>query len=138
MGKSEIITQGEDLTIVAIGKMVAKACNVANTLKKEYNIETEVINARFLKPLDDETIINSARKTKKVITIEDNVILGGFGSNVLQKLNEKQDIKDIKIKILGYPNEYIKQGKVEQIEEKYGLDQKGILQKCLNLVENEQ
>lgn len=137
MGKSETITQGKNLTIVAIGKMVAKALNVANTLKKEYNIEAEVINARFLKPLDDNAIINSARKTKRVITIEDNVVYGGLGSNILQKLNE-ENIKDIKIKILGYPNEYIKQGKVEQIEEKYGLDQKGILQECLNLVENEQ
>jgi len=112
--------------------MVAKALNVANTLKKEYNIETEVINARFLKPLDDENIINSVRKTKRIITIEDNIVYGGLGSSILQKLTE-QDIKDIKIKILGYPNEYIKQGKVEQIEEKYGLDKNGILQECLKI-----
>lgn len=70
LGKAEVIKEGTDLSIIAIGKMVERAVEVSNLLEK-YNINAEVINARFLKPLDKETILNSIRKTKKVITIED-------------------------------------------------------------------
>lgn len=73
LGKAEIIKKGNDLTIVAIGKMVERAVEVSQILEKE-NINAEIINARFLKPLDKETILNSIRKTKKVITIEDRNI----------------------------------------------------------------
>lgn len=77
LGKSEIIKEGKDLTIVAIGKMVDRAQNVAKLLAKE-NIDAEVINARFLKPLDKETILKSVEKTKNVVTIEDGLIEGGL------------------------------------------------------------
>lgn len=73
LGKAEIIKEGKDLSIIAIGKMVERAVEVSQMLKNE-NINAEIINARFLKPLDKETIINSVRKTKKVITIEDRNI----------------------------------------------------------------
>lgn len=79
LGKSEIIKEGKDLTIVAIGKMVDRAQNVAKLLAKE-NIDAEVINARFLKPLDKETILKSVEKTKSVVTIEDGLIEGGLRS----------------------------------------------------------
>ena len=77
LGKSEIIKEGKDLTIIAIGKMVEKAKEVAELLKKD-NIDAEIINARFLKPLDKETILKSIEKTKNVATIEDGLIEGGF------------------------------------------------------------
>ena len=77
LGKSEIIKEGKDLTIVAIGKMVDRAQNVAKLLAKE-NIDAEVINARFLKPLDKETILKSVEKTKNVVTIEDGLLEGGL------------------------------------------------------------
>ena len=77
LGKSEIVKEGKDLTIIAIGKMVEKAKTVAELLAKE-NIDTEVINARFLKPLDKETILKSVEKTKNVVTIEDGLIEGGL------------------------------------------------------------
>ncbi len=77
LGKSEIIKEGKNLTIVAIGKMVDRAQNVAKLLAKE-NIDAEVINARFLKPLDKETILKSVEKTKNVVTIEDGLIEGGL------------------------------------------------------------
>lgn len=73
LGKAEIIKKGNDLTIVAIGKMLERAVEVSQILEKE-NINAEIINARFLKPLDKETILTSIRKTKKVITIEDRNI----------------------------------------------------------------
>lgn len=76
-GKAEIIKEGTDITIVAIGKMVQKAMEMSETLQKE-NIDAEVINARFLKPLDKEAILKSVEKTKKIITIEDGILKGGL------------------------------------------------------------
>ena len=77
LGKAEILTEGNDLTIVSIGRMVSKALDIAEKLK-EQGKTTEVINARFIKPLDEETILKSINKTKKVITIEDNILMGGL------------------------------------------------------------
>ena len=77
LGKAEVIKRGKDITIVAIGKMVERAVEVSNILK-ENNINAEIINARFLKPFDTNTLIRSANKTKKVITIEDGILEGGL------------------------------------------------------------
>ena len=77
LGESEIIKEGKDLSIIAIGKMVERAQEIANLLEKE-NINAEVINARFLKPLDKETILKSVEKTKNAVTIEDGLIEGGL------------------------------------------------------------
>ena len=76
LGKAEIVKEGSNITIVAIGKMVARAMEVSNLLEKK-NIKAEVINARFIKPLDKDTIIKSCEKTKKVITIEDGLLERG-------------------------------------------------------------
>lgn len=77
IGKSEIIKKGEDLTVIAIGKMVERAMEVTNLLEKN-GISAEVINARFLKPFDQDTLLKSVQKTKKVITIEDGILKGGL------------------------------------------------------------
>lgn len=77
IGKAEILKEGEDISIIAIGKMVDTACEVSNILERE-GTRAEVINARFLKPIDKEKIISSITKTKRVITIEDNIIKGGL------------------------------------------------------------
>ena len=77
LGKAEIVKKGTDITIVAIGKMVERAFEVAELLQKE-NIDAEIMNARFLKPLDRETILRSVEKTKRVITIEDGILKGGL------------------------------------------------------------
>ena len=73
LGKAEIIKEGKDISIIAIGKMVERAVEVSNLLKDK-NIDAEIINARFLKPIDGKTILDSIKKTKNVITIEDRVI----------------------------------------------------------------
>ena len=119
-GKSELLKEGKDLTIVAIGKMVSKAMEVKDLLSKD-GIKAEVINARFAKPLDIKTIEKSFQKTKKLVTIEDNNITGGFGQSLKAQLNENGKIIN-----LGYPDEFIKHGTVEEIEQKYNLDIKSI------------
>ena len=77
LGKAEILKEGTDLTIVAIGKMNERAMEIAEELEKNGTI-VEVINARFLKPLDEETLLKSIEKTRKVITIEDGLLKGGL------------------------------------------------------------
>ena len=108
------------VTIIAIGNMVSKSMQIARALS-EKNIEAEVINARFLKPLDKESIIQSIEKTKKCITIEDGTIIGGLGSAIKELISE-ENLKDIQIKSFAYPDKFIQHGSIEELEAKYGLD----------------
>lgn len=131
-GKAEVLLEGEDITIISIGKMTEYAYKVACDLKKE-NINVEVINIRFLKPLDKEKVLKSALKTKKVITIEDGYLIGGLASSINDILI-KQDEK-IKILNMGYPDKFIKQGSVKEIEKKYKMDKDSIKENILKMVE---
>ncbi len=126
LGKAEILQEGKDITIVAIGKMVAKAMKVANGLK-ENGIEAEVINARFLKPFDEQTIKQSIEKTKNVITIEDGTEINGLATAVKELIIDN-NISDVKIKTYAYPDEYIRHGTVEELEKIYGLDEQKIIE----------
>lgn len=129
-GKSEIIRQGKDLTLLAIGKMVSKAVEVADALKKE-NIDCEVVNIRFLKPLDEDTIIKSIKKTGKVVTIEDGTIKGGLYTEIVELLVNNK-ITNIKIKGFGYDDKFIQHGKVEELERINGLDIESIVSQIIN------
>ena len=91
---------------------------MAEILKKK-NITAEVINSRFLKPLDTSTILNSLRKTQKIITIEDNVITGGLASAVENIIINEENIK-LK-KFFAYPDVFIKHGTTSEIEDEFGL-----------------
>lgn len=124
LGKSEIISSGNDITIISIGKMVDRAMEVKEMLKDE-NISCEVINTRFLKPFDSDTIINSIKKTKLVITIEDNILIGGL-SDTVKRLMIDNDINS-KIISFGYPDKFIKHGSVSELEKEYNLDTDSII-----------
>ena len=126
---AEIIKEGKDLTIIAIGKMVDRALEVSNILEKQ-GIDAEVINARFLKPLDEENILQAIIKTKKAITIEDNILKGGLGS-MIEELIIKKGVDNIEFKKYGYPDEFVKHGSVSEIEEKYRLNADQIVQDIL-------
>lgn len=121
-GKAEIIRKGNDLTIIGIGKTVSKSAIIADMLKnKGYSVE--VINARFLKPLDSETIIKSIKKTKNVVTIEDGTIINGLATAVKELIiNEELKKEEIQFKGYAYPDEFIRHGSVDEIEEIYKLD----------------
>lgn len=94
----------------------------------EDKIDIEVINVRFLMPLDKETILKSISKTKKALVIEDNIIEGGLGTKI-QELIIEEKLQGIECLKIGYPVDFIKQGSVNEIEEKYGLDKKSIAKK---------
>ncbi len=121
-GKAEILKEGSNISIIAFGKTVKTAIDVSKILE-EKNISAEIINVRFLKPLDSETLLNSIRKTKKFITIEDNIISGGLADAVKSLvINEK----DINGKYFAYPDEFIKHGTPEEIEKIYKMDAESI------------
>jgi 1-deoxy-D-xylulose-5-phosphate synthase len=108
-GRAEVLAEGNDLTIIAIGKMVSKAVEVADKLKNEYSINAKVINSRFLKPFDKYTLINDTNK--KIYTIEDGSIIGGLYSSICE-MNESLKLGKA-IKGFAYADRFIKHGSVE-------------------------
>ena len=118
LGKAEILREGKDISIIAIGKRVEKAVELSKKYE-EQGIEAEIINARFLKPLDEETIIKSIEKTKKVITMEDGTKINGLGTAIKELIIDKK-LENIEIETIAWPDEFIKHGSVEELEEIYG------------------
>lgn len=134
LGKAEIIQEGSDITIVAYGKMVSRALEVAHLLKKK-KLSVEIINARFLKPLDQTTICNSIYKTKMVVTMEDAYIEGGLASRVKDLLVSQRQVLGL---FFGYPLEFVRHGSVEQLEKLYGMDSYSMMKKILKTYEKKQ
>ncbi len=124
VGKGEIVADGNDLAIVAIGVTVNAALKAAETLKAR-GIGACVINARFVKPLDRQLILAEARRTGCLVTVEENALQGGFGSAVMELLEEER-ITGVRIKRLGIPDRYIEQGSQAQLRKDLGLDAEGI------------
>ena len=125
--KAETIQKGTDFTIVSIGKMAHNASEAIRLLNKE-GLNGTLINVMALKPLDLSTIIKESSLSKKIITIEDGVIEGGLYSELLDRLND-EGLNDYQILGLAYPDDFIKQGTIDEIEAKYQLDPKGIAAK---------
>ena len=117
LGSAELLKTGKDVTIFGIGKMVARAIQVSEILE-EKGISCTVINSRFLKPFDEKLLIDN--KNRLIVSIEDGTIIGGLGSKI-ENLIVKNNLK-ISLEKIGYPDEFIKHGSVNEIEEKYGLD----------------
>lgn len=116
-GKAEIISEGKDLLIVSIGAIFNRAYKAREILESR-KISTGLINARFVKPLDKNVIINNALKAGKVLTIEDNTVLGGFGSSINELLSDFE----VRVKNIGISDMFPEQGKRNFLLDKYGLD----------------
>ena len=124
IGKSRVLRRGKDAAVFALGAMVEPALSAAELLQRE-DIYVEVIDARFVKPLDTEALKEKASAFKAIITIEDGIIAGGFGSAVCEYLQNNIE-NPPQVKILGLPDEFFKHGKRSELLAKYGLDPKGI------------
>jgi len=124
LGKSELLKDGKDLAIFAVGSTVYPAIEVSEMLQKE-GVNASVINVRFIKPLDEELLEDILNRTKKVVTIEEGVINGGFGSAILEFI-EKEKIKGMNVKRIGLPSEFIEHGDRMQLLKKYNLTSEGI------------
>jgi 1-deoxy-D-xylulose-5-phosphate synthase len=131
IGKGEIVRDGEDVVILAIGAMVPAAIEAARKLTSS-GIEATVVNARFAKPLDSELILDLASRIKHIITVEENTLNGGFGSRVLNLL-QRSGINDVRVKSLGLPDEFVGHGSQAILRSKYGLDAEGIACQVLAL-----
>ena len=125
-GKAEIIKEGKDISILTIGKTVARGIKIAKKLQN-INIDAEVMNVRFLKPLDVETLKNSIEKTKNVITIEDGTIINGLGTSIKELIVDNH-MEDVEVKAYAYPDKFIQHGSVDELEKIYGLDEDSIIE----------
>lgn len=123
-GKCEILREGKDLTIIAIGNRVSRAMEVAELLDND-GIKTEVINCRFLKPIDRKAIIKSLTKTRRVVVMEDGTIVGGLCSSIKELVLE-ENLELLSSRYCAYPDSFVKQGSVSEIEKKYKLDAKSV------------
>jgi 1-deoxy-D-xylulose-5-phosphate synthase len=123
LGKSELLKEGKDL-VVAYGSMVCPALEAAAELEKE-GLSLAVVNARFAKPLDEEAILPYAKSGNAVITVEEGVVSGGFGSAVRELLDRERRF-DIRFLSIGLPPEVYPLGKADEIRKIYGLDSAGM------------
>ena len=133
IGKAELIKDGSEAAIIAIGNMVCPSIEAAKRLADE-GISVAVVNARFVKPLDEEMIVAFARKTGRIVTVEEHALFGGFGSAVLECLDAK-GIAGIKTLRIGLPDAYIEHGAQKVLRKKYGLDTDGIYASVRDFVE---
>jgi 1-deoxy-D-xylulose-5-phosphate synthase len=135
IGKGEVLREGQDILLLAIGSTVYPSLFAAERLA-EAGIQAAVINARFLKPLDANLLCDWAKKTGKVITVEENVLQGGFGSAVLELFQER-GLSSIQVKRLGIPDTFVEHGPQALLREKYGIDEKGIFKGVMEMFEEE-
>lgn len=129
LGKGEILQEGNDLTIIATGLMVSKAIEAAARLKEE-GIQTRLINMHTIKPLDTELVIESAKKTGKIVTVEEANIYGGLGSAVAEVVT---DVCPIPVKRIGVEDVFGKSGDPDILFEEYGLTIENIVKVAKNM-----
>ena len=132
IGKGELLRDGNDVLLLPVGNRVYSALAAAEGLKK-LGVSAAVINPRFIKPLDNELIGDWAQKTGRVVTIEDNVKKGGFGSAVLQMLAELH-IR-VPVRLLGYGNKFVEHAPQEVLWKNSGLDTPGIINATLEVMQ---
>ncbi len=132
IGTWEKLKKGKDVVILAVGSMVYPAMDASRQLLDE-RIDVEVVNARFVKPLDEKMLIPILEEFDQIITIEENALLGGFGSAVLE-FAEANNLNRAVIKRMGIPDKFIPHGSRNQLLSILGLDKQGIIQKVKKLI----
>ena len=129
IGKGELVRNGRDITLLAIGPLVNDALEAARILGEE-GLDCGVVNARFAKPFDEELILQQAEKTLNLLTIEENTTWGGFGTNILE-LFSRYPTSNVKIKTMGLPDHFIEHGPQELLRSMLNIDAEGIASKVL-------
>jgi 1-deoxy-D-xylulose-5-phosphate synthase len=125
IGKAELLEEGEDVGILAIGRGVPEALKAHQRLC-EHGIRAAVVNCRFVKPLDADLITDLARRVPRLITVEENVLQGGFGSAVLELLSD-EGLTQAAVERIGVPDCYVEHGPPQLLRAKYGLDAAAIV-----------
>jgi 1-deoxy-D-xylulose-5-phosphate synthase len=133
IGKAEQLRAGGDVAILALGTMVAPSLAAAELLAAQ-GVSATVVNARFAAPLDVDMFIGLARSTGRIVTVEENVLAGGFGSGVSEMLAEHNVV--VPVRHLGVPNEFVLHGKRDELLQQVGLDAEGIAKATLEFVKH--
>jgi 1-deoxy-D-xylulose-5-phosphate synthase len=124
LGRWEVLAEGEDLAVLAVGSTVQPALEAAERMR-EKGKGVRVINARFVKPLDEALLRETAERCKVIVTVEENVLAGGFGSAVLERLH-RIGLQGVRVRLLGIPDCFVEQGPPGKLRNVYGLDAEGI------------
>ncbi|MBI3615752.1 MAG: 1-deoxy-D-xylulose-5-phosphate synthase [Candidatus Omnitrophica bacterium] len=132
LGKAELLTRGSDVAIVALGSMVVPALEAAALLELQ-GISTTVVNARFAKPLDMELFTSIAKEHRAMVIVEEGVIRGGFGMNLLEQLEGLRN--GLRCRVIGIPDRFFEHGKREILLEQAGLTPKVMTEAVLELLE---
>ena len=129
---SLVIEEGRDVELWAAGNMLTVGFQVQEVLKKN-SIDAGLIDARFVRPLDQKAITASAERTRLIVTLEDNVITGGFGENLAAAMMESP----VKVLNFGWPDRFIEHGSIGQLFEKYGLNPESIAERICEYLEKQ-
>ena len=132
IGKAEIMRQGTDVAIIGIGTQVSYCVQAAERLAAE-GLNPTVVNARFVKPLDAELIVALARSHGSIVTVEDHGLTGGFGSAVMELL-EESGLNEVRVLRMGFPDKLIEHAGQSLLLAKYGLDADGIYSRVKEFV----
>lgn len=132
LGKGEILRSGRDIAIIAIGNMAEKSFSAAELLEQD-GIVAEVVNARFVKPLDTELLDDICSRFEKILTVEDGQIQGGFGSAVLEYVGTRHN-RHVDVMLHGIPDEIVEHGTQEELWADLGLDAPGIAAKVKEML----
>ncbi len=127
IGTGEVLEQGEDLLIIAVGSTVNEAVCAAALLSANHGIEATVINARFIKPIDRDLILPLAKRIGRIITVEENTVDGGFGSAVLELLSDS-GVTDVLVNRLGIHDTFVEHGAQQTLRGKYRIDAAAIIE----------
>lgn len=130
LGKGEILRKGSDVAIIAYGSMVQPAIDAAEKLAAD-GIKPTVVNARFVKPLDEELILSIANENKILVTVEEAYLAGGFGSAVMELLESRGLQDKLKVVRMGVPDEIVPHGDPKKLLAQYGLDADGIAARAI-------
>ncbi len=133
IGKGEILSRGDDLLILAVGSTVSEAICAAALLEENHGVRATVVNARFIKPLDTELILSLARAIRRIITIEENTVQGGFGSAVLELLSD-HEVNSAVVKRMGIKDHFVEHGPQDTLRRKYQLDASAIINTALSMI----
>ncbi|WP_337382961.1 1-deoxy-D-xylulose-5-phosphate synthase [Acidaminococcus timonensis] len=125
IGKSERLQRGTDVDLWAVGTMVDTARKAARLLERQ-GISAGVVDARFVKPLDEEALVAAGQKVKCIVTLEENALIGGFGEGVLEALNRHGALRHCRVLNLGIPDRFVLHGRRERLLENLKLDPEGV------------
>ena len=134
IGKGEVLNKGDDVLILAIGRSVCEAFSAHSNLM-EQGISATVVNCRFVKPIDADLIGSLARKIPRIITVEENVLQGGFGSAVLECLID-EGVTGFSLERIGIPDTFVEHGSQDFLRSKYGIDAPAIVNTARRMIQN--